>query len=135
MNLVPCSMKCMNCSPPPPHPRESLVWNKVLLSGNLPAVSRVFVPIYIKLHRGYFGKYFSFIFKKRLFIFRLNGPNIQTWSEAASLWNKHLRRADKGWFIIKINMLRNVTQEFGCEGEYWVHLAQDRDKWWTFVTV
>jgi len=43
----------------------------------------------------------------------MNGHSIQTWSEAASLWNKQLRRADKGWFIIKITMLRNVTQEFG----------------------
>jgi hypothetical protein len=39
------------------------------------------------------------------------GHGFQAWSEAANVWNKQLRRSDKGWLTIKISMLRNVKWE------------------------
>jgi hypothetical protein len=32
----------------------------------------------------------------------------------------------------KTNIKTNF-KEIGCEGVKWIHLAQDRDKWWEFV--
>jgi hypothetical protein len=26
-------------------------------------------------------------------------------------------------------------KEIGCEGVDWIHLAQDKDKWWAFVNM
>jgi hypothetical protein len=42
-----------------------------------------------------------------------------------------LRRPRHRWY----DNIKMDLQEVGCEGLDWIDLAQDRDRWWAFVTV